>query len=159
MATLEQTKNTLKQSLVKDMAEGIEAFLEVLSTHSRRYNELLLQVGRFNQIKSEIRTGIIEPEDARIVKAQIAHALHSQIDELEEKDLKVQPIRDPTLLDGINELEREGLNAQLELLVKKRNRIQEALAIENDPSRQFQYETQIERLNKQIAELKNQIGG
>jgi hypothetical protein len=60
----------------------------------------------------------------------------------------------PSDLDLLDQI---GLKSQAELLVKKLNRIREALAIETDPGRKFQYEAQIEQIEKDIAELRQKL--
>jgi len=47
----------------------------------------------------------------------------------------------------------EGLKSQAALFGKRLNRIREALALEDDPSRQLKYEMQIERIEKQLKDL------
>jgi hypothetical protein len=72
-----------------------------------------------------------------------------------------QPAR-PAPLAGftpadLGQLGQQGLQEQAELLVRKLNRIRQELAIETDAGRKFQYEMQIEQLEKEIAELKNKL--
>lgn len=57
----------------------------------------------------------------------------------------------------LGQLSQQGLQEQAELLVRKLNRIRQELAIETDAGRKFQYEMQIEQLEKEIAELKGQL--
>jgi hypothetical protein len=57
----------------------------------------------------------------------------------------------------LGQLSQEGLREQAELLVRKLNRIRRELAIETDAGRKFQYEMQIEQLEKEIAELKGRL--
>jgi hypothetical protein len=60
----------------------------------------------------------------------------------------------PSDLDLLDQI---GLKSQAELLVKKLNRLREALAIETDPERKFQYEAQIEQIEKDIAGLRHKL--
>lgn len=60
--------------------------------------------------------------------------------------------------DEIEKLERQGVKRQLELFIRRLNRIREALAVETDPSLQFKYEVRIEDMEKQILSLKKNIG-
>lgn len=60
----------------------------------------------------------------------------------------------PKASSPINKLEREGAEAQLSLATQKQQRLQSALLLETDASRQFAYEQEIQKLETQIQVLK-----
>ena len=65
----------------------------------------------------------------------------------------------PTMLQNtsISALERGGYELQLQLATEKQQRLQTALLLETDPSRQFALEHEINKLNSTITNLKNKL--
>lgn len=57
----------------------------------------------------------------------------------------------------LQRLEQAGLKSQAEIIIKKLNRLNEALLMETDISVQFKYEHLVEKLEKQLAALKEQL--
>jgi len=58
---------------------------------------------------------------------------------------------------SISALERSGYELQLNLATEKQQRLQTALVLETDPSRQFALEYEVKKLDTTIADLKNKL--
>ncbi len=58
---------------------------------------------------------------------------------------------------NLTETEIQALESRLKLLIQKINKLKEALVLETDAARQFQYETQIAEEETEIQKIKNQL--
>lgn len=158
MPNLQAVKNQLKAALTEGLEAALEAIEKTISINSKRYDDLVHQQNRLSDLAKNIHLGTISGDDANLTKAQISQALLYLIDQLKETDLKEATGQvAPFTLSELDKLEQHGLKNQAELLLRKLNRIREALAIETDPSRQVQYETQIAQAEKEVATLKTKL--
>ena len=158
---LTELKSHLKNWVHKDLKKAIEQFQSYLKPNASPENDLISLLGRYNGNQKQILSGTITNDEANRIKNQIRHALLSYIDDLEEEDIEFPKTSPPQKnietdfsLSDLEKLEKVGLKEQAELLIKKLNFIKNALFIETDANRQFQYQQQIGQLEKQLAEIK-----
>ncbi len=156
-------KTQLEQLAVKDLQATIEQLLATLTDTSPNHSTALHLLGQYHQLKREQIKKTLSSEEEGLRFRQLLDSLLQLIDQItdadrvgEDKaattyyvDQKVEPIA----LD-LAALEQEGRRRQAELIIKKLNRLREALLLATDVSVQFKYEHEIEQLEAQLRELK-----
>jgi hypothetical protein len=154
----------LKEALAEDIKACLDAFDQVLSKDSRRYNDLIMQKAKFTAIRKDSAIDLISNSDLELSYAKVRNGLLYLIDELKEADLAAAapPPTAPSpeglfTTSDFDRLEQQGLKSQAELLQKKLNLLREALAIEDDPTRILKYETQIAKAEKEIENLRTRL--
>jgi|GEM_PF-5231935 len=169
MKSLIEIKTELQSILVENIEGVFETAAQYLASDSRKRNELILLQARYNSLKKDKMRGVISNENVKLNLNRITSSLLEFISGLSEGDLKkVDP--DPVLrklsytdrqgnqfLLHLNELEASGLKSQAEFLVKKLNKLQEALILESDPTRQLRYETQIEAAEQEWKKIMDRL--
>lgn len=148
-------KNQLKEKIAKNQFKAVfEQLKQQLSTSSSDLNIVINLQGQFSDAEKGQLQGMLSKEDASLIMNRIRDALLHIIDELPEN---LESAKDKTGTGNVSELEVSGWNTQVNLLVKKINRIRQALILEDDPGRQFKYEQQIEQLEVQLQQLKDRL--
>lgn len=164
---LKEVVKKLKELAAKNLDQALDTLDKNLTDHSTYRNDLIMLKGQYNNLKGDQRRGIIGSNDATLRHNRIMFSFFSLLDSLEAQDLNWKEEGGPSLsyhsntegdisLD-LRKLEQEGLKNQAELLVRKLNTLNEALILETDASRKFQYEMEIEKLEKQLIDLKNRL--
>lgn len=86
MNRIEQYNNEIRELIAKDdLSSAIEKLKPLFKNNSTRFNEVLLQSGRYNDLKSKIREGTISFQDGNIEKSKIRRAILELVDEIEVK--------------------------------------------------------------------------
>lgn len=148
-------KSHLKEKIAKNQFEEVfEALKQQLGASKTALNNLISLQGQFQEARGEALLGRRNLEDTNLIFNRIRTALLLIIDELPDKTTENEGSQKST---EVSDLERSGWNTQTALLVKKINRIREALILEDDPGRQFKYEQQIEQLETQLQQLKDRL--
>ncbi len=165
--TLAELKAYLKELIAKDIKKAIELFKQHLLPDSSKTNDLILLESRYNSTKDSQNLGLVTFEQANRAFNQIKHALLDYIDDLEEEEVRLAETttekitynnaKGEQILLDLSQLEQAGFKKRAELIIKKLNKLKDALVIETDAARQFQYETQIEDLETQLKEIKDQL--
>ena len=144
-------KNHLKEQIAKNQfSEVFVQLKQQLGPTGADLNTVINLQGQFHSMEREQMQGLVSKEEASLTINRIRNALLSIIDELPEQPLPVEQ-------DDLAELEASGWNTEAQLIVKKINRIREALVLEDDPARQFKYEQQVEKLENQLRALKDRL--
>lgn len=122
----------------------------------------------------QMREGVISnaKQTPRCEPLQNAHHMGGEFFFLQEgaappKEIVRAPEGAPTLvltdkhgnetLMRLDELEQKGYRRQAELLVRKLHKIQEALILEDDPTRQMRFELQVEQTEKQLERVRQML--
>lgn len=144
---MEKQIQELEHALTKGPEFALEVFDRLLSTTSLRRSDISLYQANFNITKSEFLKSLIDHDTFAKMQAKVSAGLRDLLPLMSPQDFKVLP----------SDLEREGLFRQLDLCVRKLQKMKEAIILETDPSRLFAYEQQVDHLEKQIAEIKSQL--
>lgn len=162
MPTLEDIKKELRGYVAEDEFEqALDLFRKVIHDDARLENEIILQQGQYNSVMRSARGGGVAPEQTDRSLNRIRASLLDMIDGIRERDLE------PSILSGhapvphpgaLSQLERDGLQKQLELSVGRLNALREAVAIQFDPNIKFALQTQIGQLEQEVAALKTKLG-
>lgn len=87
--SLSRLREVLKAPLkVSDFPSTFDLLNQVISSSSRRENDVIMQQSQFHGVNNQIQNGIIDPGFAQVTLNRIRYALNSIIDDLEEEDLK-----------------------------------------------------------------------
>ncbi|MEM6320544.1 MAG: caspase family protein [Bacteroidota bacterium] len=160
ITNLANLKRELKQLLTVDKSkEALELLRTYLRSGASLENDLILLSSRFNATTRDVRRGLVTREQAQIAFSRVNYALMNYIDDLEEADVvfpKEKTFQQKTTT--LSNLEQQGLLEEAELLQKRINRINRALALETDPSRQLAYEEQVAELSEKLAVVKRKLG-
>jgi len=165
---LADLKKHLKFLAQDEIGEALKMYQSILAEESRKINDIIGQLGRYNRTNKDFNGGILKMEDRNREFARIRYALTQMIDDLEQADIgivyeAVQKMeynnsKGEAILLDLAQLKQKGLHQQATLVIEKINRIQEAAIIETDPSIQFKYEQQIAKAEQQLRAIKEQLG-
>lgn len=179
ITTFPELKSYLKEILKEDLATALRSYEKVMASDFK--NDITLQLGGYNRANKDYTNGLSTLEQRDRTFARIRYALTQMIDDLEEKEVvadflsmfdttKSDTIKldstkkmeyknskgEEVLLD-LEKLEKAGLKGQADLIIKKLNHIKKARIVETDASKQFQYDVEIEEMEKQLKEIKDQL--
>ena len=84
---LDQIKQSIRESIVENLRNGIEQFLGILNENSSLFNETTNLLGRLVNLEKEIRQGVISIREAEIKRNKIRVALLDSLDEIKELNL------------------------------------------------------------------------
>ncbi len=160
---LEDLKRVV-QAYVKedDFEAAFEVLNRVIIEKSREYNTIISLQGQYNGAKRQQKQGIISEEFLFRTFNRVRIALTDVVKGLEDRDLNPKELDagDQTMATNntLSELERQGLQNQLQLLQKKLNFFKQQLIVINDAAQKFTLEMQIEETEKQINEAKEKLG-
>lgn len=153
-AQLQAVEELLAMNRIEEALEKLRELLQ----NSRHYEDVLLQSGRFYQIKKEYEGGRLDIGPFSVGSAQVRAALLSLIADAKKELAKAAPPAPPRdSTDAITELERQGYEKQLLLATQKLQRMETAWLLETDPARQFAYENEIDKLKNIISDLKTNL--
>jgi len=153
-AQLQAVEELLAMNRIEEALEKLRELLQ----NSRHHEDVLLQSGRFYQIKKEYEGGRLEIGPFSIGSAQVRAALLSIIADVKKELAKAAPLMPPRgSMDTISELERQGYEKQLLLATQKLQRMETALLLETDEARKFAYEHQINALKDTVSDLKTKL--
>lgn len=152
---IEQLKAIEDLLATNRMEDAIEQLRELLQ-NTRHHDDVLLQSGRFYQIKKEYEGGRLEMGSFSTGSAQIRAALLSIIGDVKKEIAKAAPPK-PNQSSDISELERKGYESQLQLAIQKLQRMESAHMLETEEARKFAYEQQINTLKDTVQDLKAKL--
>lgn len=153
-AQLKAIEDLLAVNRIEDAIEQLRELLQ----NTRHYDDVLLQSGRFHQIKKEYDGGRLEMGPFSTNSSQIRAALLSIIGDVKKEIARAAPATttgNPT--NHISELERKGYESQLQLAIQKLQRMESAHMLETDEARKFAYEQQINTLRDTVQDLKAKL--
>lgn len=161
MQTVEQLKQELKRALAQDLEKVFSLFEKVLAPKASVRNDLILQQGRFWEARRASNRGTATREETDLAMARIRAALLHLIDDLDVDDVSSTPGK--TTLSSftdqeLEKLEEHGLRTQAQLLVRKINRLREALAVAVDPGVLLKYEVDLEKAEAELAKVREKLG-
>ncbi len=154
MQKLQSIRNLIAANRIKTALTHLE---QLVKPEVEVYDAVILFQSRYHRLKQQQSAGIISQEDATVEQNQIAGGMLNYLSTLQEDDLRTEMPAEtvvPAYLADLDALEAAGKKRQAELLIRKINKIKEALLLEDDPSRQFRYEVQLEELEAQLLRLK-----
>jgi len=164
---LSDLKRHLKSLAEDDLGQALKVYQSSLTDDSRKINDIIGQLGRYNRSDKDFNNGLSTMEQRNREFARIRYALTQMIDDLEQEDIGIEYESTPKMVDNdipeekslsdLEQLERKGLHQRATLLVEKINRIQETLDLEDDPTRRFKYEKQLAQAEQQLKEIKKQL--
>jgi len=157
--------------LRKTLGLDLENCLSLLEQHihpvSRKHNELILQLSRFNAARREKRQGLLSNDQSTLVFNQIRAAVMSFIDDLEEGDINWDAIQEKDFVSThvnnyaasstMSDTEREGLTRQRKLIEEKLYFLQEQLLLAVAADAKFAISKQIEELDQQLERIKAKL--
>lgn len=164
---LSEQKNEFKQLIVQNMDYAFNELEEFFRQAPALYNTLLLQKASYEDFKNSRRMGVLSEEHEMLLTNRIRKNLIDLVDNVNEnifisasknnkkQNVDYSKLAEITINADLKQLEAQGLKRQAELLIKKLNRLQEALILEDDPNRQFKYEHQIKQIEKQLKNLQS----
>lgn len=155
-------QNQLQTKATKDLKGALEALLQGVKSTSNIHIDALNLLGQYHQLQREKITGIIATEQADLRFRQLLNGFLQLVDLVSEEDLSETPqvaltyyidqSAKPIALN-LTALEQEGLRRQAELIMRKLNKLKEALLLAADASVQFKYEEEIEKLEAQLKKV------
>lgn len=83
---LSEAITTIRQHIAQDELPQALVQLKTLLENSPQLDEVLLQSGRFSELRKRIRTGVIREADADVTKNRLREGLLDLLRELEERD-------------------------------------------------------------------------
>ncbi|MEI6412130.1 MAG: hypothetical protein WCR52_22250 [Bacteroidota bacterium] len=153
-AQLQAVEELLAMNRIEEALDKLRELLQ----NSRHHEDVLLQSGRFYQIKKEYEGGRLEIGPFSTGSAQVRAALLSIIADVKKELTKAVPLMPPRgSMDAISELERQGYEKQLLLATQKLQRMETAWLLEIDEARKFAYEHQINALKDTVKDLKTNL--
>lgn len=154
---LDQLKTRLRKHFIENELEKIfQILVDCLKENSPHKEVVYLRYSNYNSLRKDLALGIRQQADTEM--AQIRQALDFVINKMTREDLKAPPAPAPDPDNKwLQNLENAGLKMQAELLIKKRDRIQKALILEDEPTRQLRFEEQLEELEQQLQAIKDQM--
>jgi len=157
--TLEAAKESLKQTLTTDFDAFFEQVYTIVSANSKKRDDFMFQQGRYNNLKQQMKMGIVSNENMQMSMNQIRYALQEVIKELKAKDVQLEetPDHPPPLESGLSGLEKQGLQRRAELVQEKINHLEEQKILAVDPSMQFAIKKQLEDLEQQLAAINKKL--
>lgn len=154
---IEQLKAIEDLLATNRMEDAIEQLRELLQ-NTRHHDDVLLQSGRFYQIKKEYEGGRLEMGPFSTGSAQIRAALLSIIGDVKKEIARAAPPASTNhATNSISELERKGYESQLQLAIQKLQRMESAHMLETEEARKFAYEQQINTLKDTVQDLKAKL--
>lgn len=159
MPTLDDIKNELRGYIAEDDFEkAFDLFRRATNDESRLESDIILQQGQYNSIMRSARNGTAAPDQTERGLNRIRAALIEMADKMKESDLGNSANTGAVnSASALSELERQGLQKQLELSIQRLNALREALAIQFDPNVKFALEKQIEGLEKEIEGIRKKL--
>ncbi|MCR9290734.1 MAG: caspase family protein [Bacteroidetes bacterium] len=167
--TFDELKTQLKQLAAIDLKELFDKLNEIVDSNYRKFNDLILLQGRYTGLERKMNQGVINDNSANIELNKIRNSALSFINRLTETGIKeafrpkppsiqfVDSQGNKSIIDLVK-LENSGLKMQAELLIKKLNKLEKALILEDDPTRELKYEMQIEETKAKLTNIKEQLG-
>lgn len=130
------------------LEKAIEKLL-VLSQNTDFYDEVVLQSARLKDIKNKEMQGTISPDQESMMVARVRVALLDLAKKLEKGEVTQTP--------EIMNLEREGLMAQLSLLIEKQNYFRKSEVITSDIAQKFALQQSIRQIEQEIKKIKEKL--
>lgn len=168
LRTLQDLRARLKDYIREsEFKLAFDLFNQVIDDNSGRENDIIMQQSQFSSISKQIRDGLVDPNFAQVTLNRIRFALNSIADELGEDDLRpgaLQPERAEAANNNsgnssayLDELERQGLLQQAEILTKKLNFFRQEKARAFDAAQKFNLEEQIREIEGQLKEIREKL--
>ena len=157
-------KQHLKQQAAKDLKSALEELLNGVKESAAIHKDGLHLLGQYNRLQREKIIRIISADQAGLRFRQILDGFLQLADDITDADVIEQPKSTVTYyIDqktnpiplNLEALEQEGLRRQAELIIRKLNKLKEALLLATDASVQFKYEQEIAELEKQLREMRS----
>lgn len=168
MRTVEDVQERIIDLLREDEFDAVfEMYDRILDKKSRRETDIIMQQGQYNGIRKQMRSGLVDPGFANITLNRIRYGLNSITEDLKEEDLAkgvlepdVSPAKAEESRSGtsyLDELERQGLMEQADLLTKKLNLFEKEKIKAYDANQKFALNEQIEEIKRQLEQIKNKL--
>ncbi|MCB0545941.1 MAG: caspase family protein [Phaeodactylibacter sp.] len=165
LRTLEDVRTRLKDYIREsEFEQAFELFNQIIDDRSSRENDIIMQQSQYSSITKQMRNNLVDPNFANVTLNRIRFALSSIVDDLKEEDLKagaLQPEAPPAGAGNgnayLDELERQGLEEQAEILARKLNYFRAERAKAYDASQKFALEEQINETERQLQDIKNKL--
>lgn len=159
--SLQTLKRQLRELAVKNLANGIERLQGSLDDKSTIKKDCLLLQGQFNALNRQRNLNLISSEEQMIAQNRILAGFLNLVDLIENEDLKTREKSSKISFNNVeldlDQLERSGLKSQAELIIKKLNKLKQALLLTSDASVEFKYEQLIAELELQLQSIKDQL--
>lgn len=133
--------------------DAIEEALELLETLNN--DQVFLLKGQYASLQRQNNMGVLKQDEYDIKLNKIKAAALSLAKKLPKDSPALNPT--PTTMPTSSADQAAGIQRQLDLLIGRQNALREAIAITFDPSQKFAYKHQIEQLESEIAELRQQL--
>lgn len=152
---INKLKQDLKNLAIRQLKEAIEKLISTINSSSPIHNDALNLLSQYNQMKRSEITRTVSDEQLNLRFNQIMDGFLNLVNQLEASDLAQNEVSATnSLVTDLEALEQKGLRRQAELLIRKLNKLNEALLLSTDASEQFKYEEQIKDLENQLKKLK-----
>lgn len=155
-SSLGKLQEDLRNLLVRDLERCIKHFLSLVSEKARLHEDLIQLSARFNYSKRENLGGRMSAEDYGTERNKMSTAMIDYISNLEAEDLKPGTI-DASLGMDLKTSQRETLTGQAKLLVDLISRLEQEIALQDDPKRLMRYEIQLRESEARLATIREKL--
>lgn len=155
-SSLAKLQQDLKDLLVKDLERCIKHFLSLVSEQTRLHEDLIQLSARYHHSKGENLAGRVTGEDHNTERNRMTTALIDYISNLEAQDLKPGTI-DASLEMDWQVQEREALTREAKMLVELISRLNQEIALQDDPKRLMRYEMQLRESEERLRAIREKL--
>ena len=156
---LKEIKQNLKGYAVTNLKKGIQTLINSLDDQSPLQKDGLNLLGQYNRVTRERSLDLIPPNEADLRLNKILNAFLHTVDSITSEDLEGLINNAHNDANNLSELERNSLNSQATLILRKLDKLKQANITATDAAVKFNYELQIEELEKQLKEIKKKLKG
>ncbi len=163
MQTLDDIKKELRAFIVEnEFDKAFELLRKVVRDDARLESDLILQQGQYNSIRRSALNGTASDDQTERGLARIRMALLEISNNLKTTDLEQGLAGQSNAaiglsLEAIAQLEREGVEKQLDVSIRRLNALRESLPLQFDPNVKFALENQVAGLEKEVEALKAKL--
>lgn len=160
---LDDLKKRLKTLIASDEFESTFDLLgPAIDENAYIANSLISLQGQYNGMRKQQNQGTVSDDFANRTLNRIRIALTDLVNKLKEEDITSGYFNKAAAAsagaNNLSDLEREGLQNQINILQTKLNFFLQQQAIISDASQRFTLQMQIEEVQKQISDAKGKLG-
>lgn len=161
--TLLEVKNAIRDSLTQDIEEAFELMDKLIDTPRKRINkDLAMHKSNYNRAKQQMLTDQIGFTEANKIYSRVLSALLDLLELLKEEDVRLDKPKEEEehtsdTPSSISDLERQGLENQLQILTEKMNFFKEEALLASSPEVKFGLKKRVQDMEAQITKIKQRL--
>lgn len=161
---LDDLRKRLKTLIASDEFEqAFDLLGQAIDENASISNSLISLQGQYNGMRKQQNQGTVSDDFANRTLNRIRIAVTDLVNKLKEDDItsgyfKKSTTATPAAANNLSDLEREGLENQINILQNKLNFFLQQQAILSDASQKFTLQMQIDEVQKQIIDAKGKLG-